>query len=318
MRYQLCDLVLASELPLAELTTAPDDAQPEIAVYRGGVVTQRSGDHEWFHEWRYPDGELWTSFARIGGSYVCRFAGLADFHLEDEGNHITCYPVAGVPDHTLGHILLNQVMPIVFSANRDRLVLHASAVAIDERAVGFLGETGQGKSTLAGSFCRAGFPLVTDDFLVLTGDKGRPMVVPTYAGLRLWDDTVPVVAAAGAAAPGVAHFTDKKRISGPEHDLPFASTPLVLDRLFLLGADLPAGAAVSIEEIPPRAALLQLTRYTFHLDLRAGAVRRAEFERLGELVASVPVFRLGYPRTLAELPLVRTAIIEHGRSVARI
>ena len=314
MRYQLCDLTIDSELPLVELEPAGGDDGQDLSLRYGPAVTQSSEDYDWFHEWRYPDGELWNSFARVGSGYLCRFAGIADFHIANGGEAITCSPVAGIPENTLGNIFLNQVIPIVLSASGERLVLHASAVAIDGRAVGFLGETGQGKSTLAGSFCRAGYPLVTDDFLVIQKPELRPWVLPTYAGLRLWDDTAPAVAAAAADAPTVAHFTDKKRISLREYELPFCANPVPLGRFYLLGNDLAAGSAIGIEAIAAREAMLELTRYSFHLDLSAGAVRRAEFAGLGQLAGSTPVYRLSYPRQLGEVPAVHAAILKHLRA----
>lgn len=313
MRYQLCELAIESEIPLADLASDETTGGADISLSYGHPVVQATDDHPWFHEWRYPDGELWNSFARVDSGYLCRFAGIADFHLIEGGERIVCSPVAGVPESTLGHIFLNQVVPIALSARGGRLVLHASAVAIDGGAVAFAGETGQGKSTLAGSFCRAGAPLVTDDFLVVEETPSELSVIPTYGGLRLWDDAASAVAVASAELPNVAHFSDKKRISLAEHQLPFCSGPVPLERIYLLGDDVPEVSMIGIEPIPARAAMMELTRYAFHLDLSVSAVREAEFSRLGKLAAAVPVYRLSYPRRWDELPTVQAAIRGHLR-----
>jgi len=46
---------------------------------------------------------------------------------------------------------------------RDLLVLHASAVRVDGRAVAFCGRPGMGKSTLAAWLAESGHALVSDD-----------------------------------------------------------------------------------------------------------------------------------------------------------
>lgn len=312
MRYRLCDFVIESELPLPELSSAPGFAREEFVLRRGVEAVPDPGRYDWYHEWRYPDGELWSSFARIDDRYICRFAEIADFHLNLENRSIECRPVPGVPDSTLGHIFLNQIMPIVLSATGDRFVLHASAVSIHQRAVAFLGLTGQGKSTLAGAFCRAGFPLLTDDFLVLEDGTSEPRALPTYGGLRLWDDVVPAVAGVGAQAPAVAHFTDKKRISLRDFALPFCAEALPLDRIYLLES-VSAGndSGVTITPIPRRDAVVEFTRFSFHLDLTAGNTRRREFARAARLANTTACYRLTYPRELDQLAAVRQAVLAH-------
>ena len=91
------------------------------------------------------------------------------------------------------HLLLDQVMPLVLS--RDRLVLHASAVATPAGAAAFIGFTGAGKSTLAASLSAAGFPILSDDCLVIERDGRGFLARPFYPGARLWPDSVHAVGA---------------------------------------------------------------------------------------------------------------------------
>lgn len=55
-----------------------------------------------------------------------------------------------------------------------RVALHAGAVLVDGRVWAVLGDRGAGKSTAMYSLVRAGFPLVTDDVLVLDGLRVLP------------------------------------------------------------------------------------------------------------------------------------------------
>lgn len=55
-----------------------------------------------------------------------------------------------------------------------RIALHAGAVVVDGRVWAVLGERGAGKSTAMYSLVGAGYPLVTDDVLVLDGARVLP------------------------------------------------------------------------------------------------------------------------------------------------
>ena len=73
----------------------------------------------------------------------------------------------------------NRAAPDPHGRHRERLsvglrgntVLHASAVAIDGKALAFVGQSGRGKSTLAALMCLDGAQLVTDDVLTVAGDE---------------------------------------------------------------------------------------------------------------------------------------------------
>lgn len=55
-----------------------------------------------------------------------------------------------------------------------RIALHAGAVVVDGRVWAVLGERGAGKSTAMYSLVKAGYPLVTDDVLILDGRRVLP------------------------------------------------------------------------------------------------------------------------------------------------
>jgi len=74
---------------------------------------------------------------------------------------------------------------------RGDLVLHASAIAIDGRAMIFCGPSGAGKSTLAASLMNRGLRIVSDDLCRIEFDaNGRPIVFPDGRMLKLWDDSL--------------------------------------------------------------------------------------------------------------------------------
>ena len=67
------------------------------------------------------------------------------------------------------HLFLDSVIPLILS-RREPLVLHASAILFDGRAIAFIGTSGQGKSTLAASHSQLGYSLISDDYLVFRHD----------------------------------------------------------------------------------------------------------------------------------------------------
>lgn len=85
--------------------------------------------------------------------------------------------------------LLGPVMALLLH-KRGFLVLHGSAVNIDNFAVGFLGYRGFGKSTTVINLYKKGYPIVADDILAITFDKkDKPIIYPGYLHVRLSDES---------------------------------------------------------------------------------------------------------------------------------
>ena len=74
-----------------------------------------------------------------------------------------------------------QVLPLA-AALQGLEILHASAVVLDGRALGFVAPSGTGKTSLAINLAAAGAELLTDDVLALDVSTARPTA---YEGARL-------------------------------------------------------------------------------------------------------------------------------------
>lgn len=71
------------------------------------------------------------------------------------------------------------------------LVLHGSAVLINDKAVIFSGQSGAGKSTLACALMQKGYQLITDDLVVIKRNKlGKYSILPGPAHTKLWKDSI--------------------------------------------------------------------------------------------------------------------------------
>jgi hypothetical protein len=157
------------------------DSHFSIQIVRGsslnrllnGTVTNRQNGSEYFF---LPDGSIYL-----------RWPDLAEFLVSPDGREITCCPGAGVPASSWQTYLLGQVLSFALVKGGIE-PLHATVVVVNGSAVGFLGSSGQGKSTLAAAFLQTGHRLLTDDLLVLRERQG---VFWAYSGpnrLKLFPD----------------------------------------------------------------------------------------------------------------------------------
>src|SRR5690606_8330052 len=120
-----------------------------------------------------------------------------------------------VPPATLRHGLLDQVIPMCLG-QLGRQVLHASAVRLaDGRVLGFVGQSGLGKSTLAAAFAAAGASILTDDCLLIEPRGPGFAAIGNYPGVRLNEDSATRLLG-GVGEPGsVAHHSGKSRLPTP-------------------------------------------------------------------------------------------------------
>jgi len=284
--YDFCGLPIGSALALPELRATSALPRCEVAIER---KTSPPGGVLWFHEWRKPRGPRWLSFGRIDGGYMLRFPRLADFVVNEAATRIVARPAAGLPIETLRHLLIDQVLPLAASRH-GHVALHASAVHLDGiGAIGFVGQAGRGKSTLAAALAADGAHVVTDDCLTIAA-RGRSLdAVPGYPGLRLWPRSAARAVLASARTRQVAHYSTKQRVlSGAE----FRQQPTPLRALFLLAPRAASGAPATIGTIGPRARLMGLLRFGYVLDVEDRRDLAMLFSGLSRIVESVPVMRL--------------------------
>jgi hypothetical protein len=262
-----------------------------------------------FHQTDLEDGSPWLQFYRSGDSILLRFPGFADFLVAADGFSVRCRPAPEVPEGTIAHLFQNQVMPLVQS-KRGNTVFHASAVEIGKSAVLFVGESGQGKSTLAASFARNGCRFLSDDNVHVEYTEGRYRVIPGNASIRLWRDSKARVLS-GAAVDidsGVSH-TSKFRASAGKK-LPHCDQPRWLSRIYYLG-ETPADET-SMSPLGPTDGLQRLLKQSFVLDVRDKAALACQFEHITRLLSMPIHYQLNYPRSYTHLAGLRRAIVAHA------
>jgi hypothetical protein len=170
--------------------------------------------------------------------------------------------------------------------------LHASAVALGDGAVAFVGSEGAGKSTTAAALARRGNAVISDDIVALLERDGAFFVLPAYPYLSLWPESVNIVYGPEKTLPSFSANYDKKQLLLSENRLRFEEQPLPLGGIFLLGERSSEDAAPLVEILPAREALLELVANSYATNVLDRDMRAREFELLGRLVATIPVWRV--------------------------
>lgn len=222
----------------------------------------------------------------------------AEFRISGEGRRIW----AGWPETlTIDDVAPYLTGPIFGFALRLRGVtsLHASAIAVDDRALAFVGPAGAGKSTTAAAFARLDYPVLTDDIVTVSEGSGGFLVHPGYPWIRLWPDSVEKLFGSKEALPRISPDDptwDKRFLDLSQESFRFAASSLPLGAVYLLGDPSEDDTRPRVERPAAPGKLLSMVGNTYSNYVLDKEVRAREFELLGRLARSVPV-RLVLPHS---------------------
>jgi hypothetical protein len=306
--YKIFDLLIESSIPLPELP----EVKNGIASFTFQVLEEplEIEYQDIFHHWFLPDGEVAFSYTKYDEAYFLRFPDLANFYLMNHFNDIRCYPDTGVSIETVRHLLLDQVIPRILGEN-GHIILHASAIMSGGSAVIFIGETGAGKSTIASSFHQKNGTLISDDCVLLDSEYDVNVMIPSYVGARLWEDSTEAVMPDTDSLHGVTEYSPKKRLILHEGSI-FEYIKLPISAIFILASseDTMKTKNVTIERITGGSVVMEILKHSFILDQSNKANAGDIFSKLGKIVASnISVYSLCYPHEYGILPAVHKTIL---------
>lgn len=291
------------------VSVRPDLASASVTFREESAREQAAWANNPFQTWTLPSGAVWAEFCRCAGGYWVRFPGLADFEISADGTAVRGWRTPAASSATLHQLYINQVLPLALS-QQGELVLHASAVDIGGEAVAFVGPSGRGKSTLAGSFATHESGFLTDDGLQLAWRGGELTVMPSHPSLRLWDDSRAALGTPALAVAPAAEHSRKARFmaGGPLH---YCAEPRPLRRVYFLGPG-PAEHP-EIRPLKPAEAMMALVRNSFLLDISEQDMLARHFSDFAR-IADLPIhYHLDYARHYDELPRLRQFITRHLR-----
>lgn len=238
--------------------------EPWTSWYRGpSLAIDRTGDGDLIV--RFTDG---TSFlvGSDGGSIALLSAPSA--YTRDDLAAYALGPVVAIALHLQGAVLL-----------------HASAVVVQQKAIVFAGEAGSGKSTTAAILHRLGYPVLADDVTELAG-PGPYRALASLPAVRLWPDVVHALFGAAAVFPDRAPSWDKKLMVVGE------APPAEIAAVLFLDA---RAALPRIERLPPREAWRRLMANVYTRMLPGEGMSRRIFEVTSALADDVPMYAFTPP-----------------------
>jgi hypothetical protein len=186
--------------------------------------------------------------------------------------------------------------------------LHATAVLTDRGAIGLIGESGFGKSTLGAGFVRGGCRLITDDMLVLTFDGAHCVAHAGPPRIKLYRPIADRIFGAGCHGVPMNPVTEKLIVPLTERQSVRHASPLAALYLIQPGRR-QAPRRPTIRTLPPARAFPRILAATpgHYACERDRLARQLTF--VSALAARIPIKTLSYPRDPAQLELVRDAVL---------
>lgn len=182
---------------------------------------------------------------------------VAIFSIE-KGERIIVSPMKGSDEDEIRLFILGTCMGALL-IQRKVLPLHGSALAIDGKAYGFIGDSGAGKSTLASAFLNKGYQLLSDDVIAISfGHDNTPFVMPAYPQQKLWQESLQQFGMESNSYRPIYQRETKYAVPVPSK---FSSEPLPLAGLFELVKT--EGEHIEIQRIQRLEQLQTLFLHTY-------------------------------------------------------
>jgi hypothetical protein len=196
---------------------------------------------------------------------------------------------------------------------RGELVFHAGAFALGEAAVAFTAPSGHGKSTLAASLAREGYPLLSDDVLPVRERDGVPIAIPYLPKLKLWDDSIEMLGEEPGRFARTLSFLDKRRVRLEADGLGrLAAGPVSLCAFYRLAPHLNEERAddIDIHALDAAGACLMLQSSVYTPELLQGERAVRTLDAAARLATTLPVRVISYYRSYDRLAAVRRALVD--------
>jgi hypothetical protein len=189
-------------------------------------------------------------------------------------------------------------------------------VELGGRAIGFMGASGAGKSTMAAWFHDRGYNVLADDVCVVTpGEAGVLLAQPGIPRLRLWRDALE---SSGRNVDDHEHAFDDADKYNVRTRSDESRSPLPLGAIYLLNPPNSGARDTVITQLLGIEAVDALVTNTYRgAYVRVLRATRRHLLQCLELARTVPIFRLervwGHDEFAYQVKLIE----EHAREVLR-
>jgi len=289
--------VVGADAELSELAAA--EGPVEVVVRR----RRRLGAVVWDDP---PTGPDTVASGTLGGRHVLRVPDTVDFVIgRDEVGYVEH---GDLPPGELSHQVVSTALPYVVGL-WGYVAVHGTAVAVDGRAVGFLGATGTGKSTMAVAMGLRGHAVLADDCLILDPQSSR--LIPSYPETRIEAATLAGLLGREGEPASRGEDVSKTRVGPRGGIVGFDSEPHRLAALLVL--DRTGSVAPTLRLLPPTEGFVKLLEHAFVLERRGQGPSAEVLERVGAILERTPVLTLTYPGGLEHLPAVVELVLDRLR-----
>ena len=320
--YAAYGLCLSSNLPIPGLTSTPHAEDVDVRVSLGLMPPWLSQKLETARVWSVgpnldehgcPTRVVWQ--LEDGGYFHYKYSDGTEFVLDRAGTEVWARWADALTLEDTVTYLLGPILGFLLRL-RGFICLHASAVVVGESVVALVGPAGAGKSTTAAGFADFGFPVASDDVLVLIDQGHRFLVQPAYPRVRLWPASVSALYGEEDYLPRLTPTWDKRYLDLTGEGYRFQREPLPLSGLYLLGERLDDARAPFVEQVPASAGMLALVGNSYANYMLDREMRSREFEVLSRLLTHVPLRGITPHADIKRLPELCRLLIEDSQPEA--
>ena len=288
--YSAYGLQIRSFMPLPELLPAAD-SQWDISIEIGSA------------ECIPPEVLDKQGYLKVTPTQsVIYLPGLVTF-LVCEGVRILVDVAPDADEDLVRSYLVGTVMGILLY-QRGLSVLHASAVEMDGYAVAFMGQSGQGKSSIAAALQAYGHQLCNDDVTPVGLNGDLAIAYPGFPQMKLTSESASALGYSPASLFELNSLEEKRGYRVIDR---FTQTPIPLRCVYVLerGDDRQVTSPLSSSE-----ALMELVHQSWPTRLgQPGGSNH--FLQCCELVKKVPFYRLHRSDCLSDLPDLAQFVKDH-------
>jgi hypothetical protein len=228
-------------------------------------------------------------FRVLDGKYFrFSYADQTEFVLDNAGTEVWAAWREPLTIEDTATYLLGPVMGFVMLL-RGVVCLHASAVAIGDKAIALLGPAGSGKSTTAAAFAERGYSVLAEDVVTLDDRGDHFLVRPGYPCIRLWPPSVKALYGSETHLPKLTPNWDKCYLELSDN---FQREPLRLAAIYHLGERRHDAVAPFVQALDRAEGLMSLVGNTYATKLMDKQMRAREFELLTRVLHHVPLRRV--------------------------
>jgi hypothetical protein len=259
---------------------------------------------------------LVISLLADGAFYRFHYTEGIDYVLSRDGSRLWIRWSETVPESDIFSYLLGPVMGFILRV-RGVVCLHASAVAINRRAILFVGDIGAGKSTLAMAMGRLGYPIISDDIVPISEEAGVTFAKPGYPRMRLRQPSLSMLSDLNRNLEPLPKAEGHRRLhfeltSGGYQ---FQSDQLQVGVVYLLAERSADPRAPRVESVSPLDGIMGIVANTYVTRFLNTSMRAQELQQLSHLVKQAAVRKVFPHLEGSRLAMLCRAILEDINSL---